>query len=451
MNDERDVELNVNDDNNSNQENKSTISSDLIRGHINTIILRTLNERDKYGYEIIEDIESKSHGQYTLKQPTLYSALKRLENQGYITAYWKNDDISAGGRRKYYTLTENGKEIAEKNQSEWEYSRTIIDNLISDRNFDFSQPAPTPVDFNILKKSTSRVPVIKNEEEFELPPEPLNTKAEQPVIPPIQEERAETIHEAEERIILSNEQRQLQHENYIKLVSEPTPPETPLTPYADSTDTDKYIYINRPEAERDYRNILNKLFVKTVKSSPQQMPQQANYQTHPPVSTENISFSPINDAVVKAQSEGLNVGTSNYSVKNTNRKYNRGKTLFKCSSFVSVILLFVFAMTLIFREPLGISFTYPFVILAIAAVNELVFYVFYLSDRGKVMRKPTSLTYLSACFVITVIAIAIVIISGILIGTTFTNPAEMMANIIIPCIVALCIPIFACLFYVFSR
>lgn len=61
---------------------KGAISADLIRGHINTIILRTLDERDKYGYEIINEIEDKSHGQYTLKQPTLYSALKRLETQG---------------------------------------------------------------------------------------------------------------------------------------------------------------------------------------------------------------------------------------------------------------------------------------------------------------------------------------------------------------------------------
>ena len=59
---------------------KSSISADLIRGHINTIILRSLYDRDKYGYEIINEINEKSHGQYTLKQPTLYSALKRLEN-----------------------------------------------------------------------------------------------------------------------------------------------------------------------------------------------------------------------------------------------------------------------------------------------------------------------------------------------------------------------------------
>ena len=117
-----------------------TISADLIRGHINTIILRTLDERDKYGYEIINEIEEKSHGQYTLKQPTLYSALKRLESQGYIKAYWKTDEVTSGGRRKYFTLTELGREFSEKNQSEWEYSRTVIDSLISDRSFDFSRP-----------------------------------------------------------------------------------------------------------------------------------------------------------------------------------------------------------------------------------------------------------------------------------------------------------------------
>lgn len=143
-------------------DDKSSIGADIIRGHINTIILRALYERDKYGYEIMNDIEQKSHNQYSLKQPTLYSALKRLENQGYIIAYWKTDEVSSGGRRKYFTLTDSGREITEKNLAEWEYSRTIIDSLISDRSFDFSQPAPTPVDFTILRNSVSRVPVKRN-------------------------------------------------------------------------------------------------------------------------------------------------------------------------------------------------------------------------------------------------------------------------------------------------
>ena len=153
------------DENTEEFEGKNSISADLIRGHINTIILRSLYERDKYGYEIRAEINEKSHGQYTLKEPTLYSALKRLENQGYIQAYYKRDETSAGGRRKYFRLTDSGKEIAEHNRSEWEYSRTVIDSLISDKNFDFSQPAPTPVDFKILKQATSRVPVVHIESE----------------------------------------------------------------------------------------------------------------------------------------------------------------------------------------------------------------------------------------------------------------------------------------------
>lgn len=148
-------------------ENTSSISSDLIRGHINTIILRMLYDGDKYGYEIIDEIEEKSKGQYTLKQPTLYSALKRLESQDYVTSYWGG--ASNGGRRKYFQITEKGKAVVEQNCAEWEYSRTVIDSLISERDYDFSNPPPaSSVDFQILKKSTSRVPVSYAEEEDDI-------------------------------------------------------------------------------------------------------------------------------------------------------------------------------------------------------------------------------------------------------------------------------------------
>lgn len=149
-------------DNEKLSETNSSISSDLIRGHINTIILRTLYDSDKYGYEIINEIEEKSKGQYSLKQPTLYSALKRLESQDYITSYWGG--ASNGGRRKYFQITEKGKKIVEQNLAEWEYSRTVIDSLISEKDYDFNNPPPTSgVDFNLLKKSTTRVPLIKSD------------------------------------------------------------------------------------------------------------------------------------------------------------------------------------------------------------------------------------------------------------------------------------------------
>lgn len=135
-------------------DDKQSVSSDLIRGHINTIILRALYDGDKYGYEIISEIERKSCGQYSLKQPSLYSALKRLEKEGFITSYWGGS--VSGGRRKYFSLTDAGRRISEQNQSEWEYSRTVIDSLISDKEFDFSNPAPVSVDMRVLRDTTTR-------------------------------------------------------------------------------------------------------------------------------------------------------------------------------------------------------------------------------------------------------------------------------------------------------
>ena len=64
----------------------SSVNIDLIRGHMDTIILRTLSNEDKYGYEILDEIKGKSNNLYSLKQPTLYSCLKRLEKQGLITS-----------------------------------------------------------------------------------------------------------------------------------------------------------------------------------------------------------------------------------------------------------------------------------------------------------------------------------------------------------------------------
>ena len=116
---------------------QNTINSDLIRGNINTIILKALFEGDRYGYDIIKEIEQKSGGQYVLKQPTLYSCLKRLEVQGFIRSYWGAKSI--GGRRKYYTLTDMGRECFITSQTEWEYSRTVIDKLISERTYDLSK------------------------------------------------------------------------------------------------------------------------------------------------------------------------------------------------------------------------------------------------------------------------------------------------------------------------
>src|SRR5688572_2901827 len=104
------------------------LSSDLLRGNTDTIILRLLIEDDRYGYEITKLIHERSGQQYELKEATLYSRLKRLESDGHIASYW--GDETQGGRRKYYRVTDSGREQYEQNKANWKHSKKILDRLL---------------------------------------------------------------------------------------------------------------------------------------------------------------------------------------------------------------------------------------------------------------------------------------------------------------------------------
>lgn len=104
------------------------INSDLIRGHIDTIILKILLDGDNYGYEIMKAVSTNSSGDYELKEPSLYTSLKRLEKQGHIQSYWGSE--TQGGRRKYYHITDSGKTFLENALSEWLSAQRIINQLL---------------------------------------------------------------------------------------------------------------------------------------------------------------------------------------------------------------------------------------------------------------------------------------------------------------------------------
>ncbi len=137
----------------------SSVNSDLIRGNVTTIILGSLWSADKYGYEILKEIENKSDGQYSLKQATLYNQLKRLEKQGLISSYDGDPDDTGGGKRKYYALTAEGRAYLKKEKSEYEYSRTILDKLVSSQEFDFT--SPIPFDASELRPYSKKTPEDK--------------------------------------------------------------------------------------------------------------------------------------------------------------------------------------------------------------------------------------------------------------------------------------------------
>ena len=105
-----------------------SIASDLIRGHTDAIIMAQLSVADSYGYQINKTIQEKTGHEYELKEATLYSAFRRLEQAGYINSYWGNE--TTGARRRYYTITSEGQEAYNKMCEEWEHTKKIIDNLV---------------------------------------------------------------------------------------------------------------------------------------------------------------------------------------------------------------------------------------------------------------------------------------------------------------------------------
>ena len=105
-----------------------SIESDVIRGHTDAIIMAHLLKNDNYGYEINKSIAEITGGEYELKEATLYTAFKRLEQLGYITSYWGNENI--GARRKYYSITKTGIAAYRKMYSDWKHAEKLIDALL---------------------------------------------------------------------------------------------------------------------------------------------------------------------------------------------------------------------------------------------------------------------------------------------------------------------------------
>jgi DNA-binding PadR family transcriptional regulator len=104
------------------------LSSDVLRGHTDTIVLNILRNGDAYGFEIYNAILNRTGEQYELKETTLYSSYKRLEQEGCITSYW--GDETQGARRRYYRITKKGRERYRQNILDWEFTQKILTTLL---------------------------------------------------------------------------------------------------------------------------------------------------------------------------------------------------------------------------------------------------------------------------------------------------------------------------------
>lgn len=103
------------------------ISSDIIRGYNDIIILFLLLEKPSYGYEISKNIKELSKGKYVIKETTLYSAFNRLEKNKYIESF--PGTKTNGKKRIYYKITDLGRLYYNEKNQEWKLVKEIIEKF----------------------------------------------------------------------------------------------------------------------------------------------------------------------------------------------------------------------------------------------------------------------------------------------------------------------------------
>ena len=105
-----------------------SISSDVIRGYNDTMILFLLRKAPSYGYEISKEIKELTDEKYVIKETTLYSAFNRMEKKGLIESYSGEGDN--GKKRTYYRITNEGKQFYKERCDEWNITKEVVEKFI---------------------------------------------------------------------------------------------------------------------------------------------------------------------------------------------------------------------------------------------------------------------------------------------------------------------------------
>src|SRR5579872_4209166 len=103
---------------------QSSKSSDLLQGTLDILILKVVALEPVHGYAIAQRIKQISKEALQVQQGSLYPALYRLEERGYIQAQWRESE--QGRMAKFYSVTRKGAKQLETERAEWERTATAI-------------------------------------------------------------------------------------------------------------------------------------------------------------------------------------------------------------------------------------------------------------------------------------------------------------------------------------
>jgi len=104
------------------------INSDILRGHLESVILKLIIEQDRYGYEIASCIKERTNNRFIMKEATLYSIVSRLEKRELIESYV--GEKTHGKKRRYYKITSLGRAYYYEKKQEWLELKEILNTLL---------------------------------------------------------------------------------------------------------------------------------------------------------------------------------------------------------------------------------------------------------------------------------------------------------------------------------
>lgn len=237
-----------------------------LKGNIETIILCSLYNENKYGYEIAKEIKERTSNRYEIKQPTLYSYLKRLEEDDLIGSYW--GETSNGGRRRYYSLTKKGRANCEQFISEWQYQRSVLSDLVDGtaNGVEISQEEATPL---FGRRSARRAKKQEFLAELDEQDEIARRLRELTGTPePQEEETVEEIQIVEEEPVVEEIVEQIiEEEPAPQPEPEPEPivePEPEPTPESQPTVIERIVYVEKPVYIETVREVQSEEAVASV-------------------------------------------------------------------------------------------------------------------------------------------------------------------------------------------
>ncbi|GGM42931.1 hypothetical protein GCM10012275_12330 [Longimycelium tulufanense] len=103
------------------------VKADALRGHLDALLLATLDGRELHGYAIIEALQLRSGGALDLPTGTVYPALRRLERAGYVRSEWTT---VSGRQRRTYQLTSAGRKALSAERAAWREFTTAIEGVL---------------------------------------------------------------------------------------------------------------------------------------------------------------------------------------------------------------------------------------------------------------------------------------------------------------------------------